>query len=50
MSVKLALLKMPDDQKAAAREVGHLITDLVTAVDKKQDRIYKNATQRPPDN
>ncbi len=44
MSVKLALLKMPDELKGTAREVGHLLTDLVTAVDKKQDRIYKNAT------
>ena len=44
MSVKLALLKMPDELKITAREVGHLLTDLVTAVDKKQDRIYKNAT------
>ncbi len=44
MSVKLALLKMPDELKITAREVGHLLTDLVTAVDKKQDRIYKGAT------
>jgi hypothetical protein len=44
MSVKLAILKVPDEMKLIAREVGHLVTDLVMAVDKKQDRIYKNAT------
>ena len=35
MSVKLALMKIPDELKSVAQEVSHLVTDLVMAVDKK---------------
>ena len=50
MSVKLALLKFPEDMKNSGREVGHLLTDIIETVDKGRTRLLHYGLSKPIDN